>query len=182
MPRFTSTQPLLAHPLPRFRSPHTRPIPHRQPVPAVRAAAPKWSCQWWGGASKPRLDAAHICAACNAHVSVFQFHVYTHPSPDPLLGPLANTLKHIKPRRSKLLLLRAGRRRDQGPSSSCHRRRKHPHQDVRGIRGQGYAIGDPGTSRPYMVPISVVVAAASRHCRQCTHCRHCRRCSHHETG
>jgi hypothetical protein len=120
------------------------------PAPSARArhaAAPRWSCQWWGGASKPRLDAAHICAACNAHVSVFQFHVYTHPSPDPSARPTS----------------------------------KHPeaHQDVRGIRGQGYAIGDPGTSRPYMVPISVVVAAASRHCRQCTHCR---RCSHHETG
>jgi hypothetical protein len=178
MPRFTSTQPLLAHPLPRFRSPHTRPIPHRQPVPAMqlrldgRASggeallSPVWM---------PPTSALHAM-----HMSASSSFMFTHIHLQiPLLGPLTNTLKHIKPRRSKLLLLRAGRRRDQGPSSSCHRRRKHPHQDVRGIRGQGYAIGDPGTSRPYMVPISVVVAAASRHCRQC---RHCRCCSHRETG
>jgi hypothetical protein len=94
---------------------------------ARRAAAPRWSCQWWGGASKPRFDAAHICAAC-MHLSAFSSFIFTHIHLQiPLLDPLANTLKHIKPRRSKLLLLRAGRRRDQGPGSSCHRRRKHPH-------------------------------------------------------
>ena len=36
--RFTSTQPLLAHPPPHFHPPHTRPIPPRQPCPPCSCA------------------------------------------------------------------------------------------------------------------------------------------------